>query len=361
MTMDITHNKKIVIKKLYDKKEFIKSVQIIERACQVSFFNSSHWFEALLATSPNLALYLFTCEDIIVGACCLNFKKNYKAGFCWQSLYLNRLGEPLQDQVWVECNNVISKPEYQTGVWQALLTFFCDSRAEELMVGMSYRLPYLENQSDYTVNKLMSSASYERTLKQAFCEQAILLSAFSRNTRSQLKRALKEANQLGGLTIEHAKNKQQAIDFFYEAGEFHKLRWHDSGYLNSYFVNFHCHLINSAFEKKQIDMVKIYCGQTVLAIYYYFLRNGRVYFYLGAVNYNVGGAKLKPGLLSHFFMMQKYACLGYDTYDWLAGDAQYKKSLADKVTCQHMYSLTKNNFKQRLISKLRYIKSAFIK
>ncbi|MCU4675562.1 GNAT family N-acetyltransferase [Catenovulum sp. 2E275] len=336
----------------------MNALEELQEVTHDSFFIASPWLKAWLNLPlKGVKYYKVTSDDNTVGAFAICEKEQAKLGIKWRTWYLHRSGDKELDQIWIECNDVIASSEFKSLVWEELFKLFEYSDAQELVVGMSYQIKFLENLAEqYTCIKKITSASYSRFINSSDSDENQLLGQFSRNTRSQLKRAMKEIRAIGELKVQHATNTSEAILFFEQAAQYHKQRWHDSGFTNSNFVNFHKQLLIDNFNKKYIDIVKLTCGDTVLAIYYYFLYRERVYFYLGAVNYINGCNKSKPGLLSHFFMMKKYAQLGYHVYDWLAGDAQYKKSLSDQVQSQYLYSIIKKTLKQSLIMKLKSIK-----
>lgn len=351
----------ITLKLVVDSTEFIHYVKQVQAQAKHTFFTSDSWLNAWLSVNHSAQRIAFFDGDCVVGTCTVNEAKQKKLGVTWSTLYLNRSGKELLDQVWIEYNDLLICSGYETAVWQSFIHYFEQTQTEELVIGMSKKLAAIECFEQFKFEYKILTPNYELKLKPEYVDAEQVLAGFSRNTRSQLKRAIKTAKALDELKVIKADSTQQALNFFYQAGEYHKQRWPDSGFKNKTFIDFHLNLITAGFERNQIDVVKICCGDSILAIYYYFLYQGRVYFYLGAVNYLTDNKKLKPGLLAHFLMIQWYAKSGYQVYDWLAGEAQYKKSLAGKVSYQYMYSFTKNNFKQRQIARLRKLKAFFQK
>ena len=61
---------------------------------------------------------------------------------------------------------------------------------------------------------------------------------------------------------------------------------------------------------------------------YNFVHRGRVYAYQSGFHASRDN-RLKPGLVSHFKAIELNYRLGNRTYDFLAGDARYKRSLSN--------------------------------
>jgi CelD/BcsL family acetyltransferase involved in cellulose biosynthesis len=72
-----------------------------------------------------------------------------------------------------------------------------------------------------------------------------------------------------------------------------------------------------------------------------------VLFYQSGLNYSAGN-QYRPGLVSHYFAILHNAAQNMDSYDFLAGDADYKKSLGTNSLPMYWIRLIKNNSRYRL-------------
>jgi CelD/BcsL family acetyltransferase involved in cellulose biosynthesis len=75
-------------------------------------------------------------------------------------------------------------------------------------------------------------------------------------------------------------------------------------------------------------LAELCAGNERIGALYCFVHRGKVYFYQSGFRYSSDG-KMKPGLLTHYFSIRY--CLKrpeLNEYDFLAGDSQYKRSLA---------------------------------
>ena len=107
-----------------------------------------------------------------------------------------------------------------------------------------------------------------------------------KNTRYQVRRSIRlYEKKYGALKLSQPKNKEEALEFFLEAGKLHVQRWEDSGFKNKEFIQFHKNLILDSFEDNTINLLKLTANKETIAIMYYHLIAGTVYFYLHGLNY----------------------------------------------------------------------------
>jgi CelD/BcsL family acetyltransferase involved in cellulose biosynthesis len=69
-------------------------------------------------------------------------------------------------------------------------------------------------------------------------------------------------------------------------------------------------------------------GNTTVGLFCNFAYQRRVLFYQSSVNYGITDKSESPGLLIHSLSIDHNAALGHNEYDLLAGDSQYKRTLA---------------------------------
>jgi hypothetical protein len=167
------------------------------------------------------------------------------------------------------------------------------------------------------------------------------LQALSPNTRQQLRRSRRMAQDtLGPLKLEMADSVEQALDWFEQTAPLHRMRWdtphqahNGRGFDNPDFVRFHQSLIRHAFPEGGIQFLRLRAGHTVLAYLYNFVTGENVHFYMSGINYQLE-PNLRPGMLAHWMAIEASLTTGKRSYDFLAGDARYKRSLStaeDKV------------------------------
>ena len=112
----------------------------------------------------------------------------------------------------------------------------------------------------------------------------------------------------------------------------HNQTWAQRGqtgaFHNNYLAEFHRNLIRFRLQSGEIQLVAIFIDDLLLGVIYNFVYRGQIYNYQSGLNYKSNINKCKPGLLIHTLAIQHYADSGYLYYDLLAGDSQYKRTLA---------------------------------
>jgi CelD/BcsL family acetyltransferase involved in cellulose biosynthesis len=96
-------------------------------------------------------------------------------------------------------------------------------------------------------------------------------------------------------------------------------------------------------------------GDQTLGILYNFLQHGKIYFFQSGISYGPD-RRLKPGLVTHACAIQHYLDLGFSQYDFMVGDAQYKKTLAKSSAPLAWVVFSRPTFKTSFIQSLRQLK-----
>jgi Acetyltransferase (GNAT) domain len=258
-------------------------------------------------------------------------------------LALNQACEPTLDQPWIERNGFFGEhpQDFESHLGQLLERLLQDENWDEL------RLPGLTGQS---ARQAIYQAARIGLIARIDLEQPSFnidlnsirekhsgdyLRALSANTRQQLRRSRRIAEQtFGPVVLEEAQSAEEALQWFGETGPLHRARWGEtdspsfnSGFDNPEFVAFHRRLIEYGFAERTIQYLKCSAGGVTFAYLYNFVAGDRVHFYLSGVNYGVSHA-IRPGMLAHWMAIEKNLSSGRSLYDFLAGDARYKRSLS---------------------------------
>jgi Acetyltransferase (GNAT) domain len=186
----------------------------------------------------------------------------------------------------------------------------------------------------------------------------------SSNTRAQLRKALRRAEaELGAARIEKADTAAKATEWFADLKRLHIARWNGSpsgsGFTHQPFNEFHDSVAAVYFSEGNFDLWRVSAGETVLGYLHLFTRDQSVYFNLSGVNYSLPDV-FKPGLLSHWLVIQFYLDAGAKTYDFMVGTSQYKQSLATHSSDLHYLFLRKNTPLLLTENWLRKIRKKFI-
>ena len=327
-----------------------------------SFFMSRAWLEAWLQSLPSPPLVItFRQNKKLIGFVLLQSRSVHHVLPFFQTHYCNQTGKQKYDQVWIEFNRIYCQPKLHNACVDALLTQFpFNSSNVQLYISMA------DDQRDWlnaAVSRNMTTdveevTGYKRALDSSSTVDSIIQS-LSKNSRTQVRRALKKAESHWGPITVNVSDDASKIDDFRLLGEFHKKRWQDtpegSGFTNDVFLSHHNYLIKH--HSQVISIVTIKAGSHVLGLCYNFVWKNRVEFYCCGINEEVPDKHIKPGYLVHIASMAYYAQRGLREYDFLGGNAQYKRTLAD---CRyHFYNVTiwANTFPAKVARLLAKLKS----
>lgn len=339
--------------------------RILEESAHTTFFLSWSWIASWLESyAPDADVLCVRYNNELVGLSllCKSTFSGWKR-FTSRRLHINQTGNSELDQIWTEYNGILCSSAHETPVQLLLMSYLVDHYADwdELQIGAVTKTlaNTLHESSDLTRLDLWHSPSYGVDLNVLRARHIDFLDSLSRNTRYQIRRSLKLYAISDAITLKFASSEEEALLFFNEIGPLHITRWGggsgESGFANPHFISFHTSLISNAFKLKQIDLIKIQCGDRTLGYLYNFLYRGRVYFYLsGLVSEN--DAKLKPGLCAHSLAIQHYLDSGYCFYDLMGGNDRYKSSLGSVHEYLFQISLQKKHFKFKVESYLRKVK-----
>lgn len=297
----------------------------------------STWLETLPAENNVRLIVGFIDEEPMVAFFMGTAKRRKYGIFSSRIVSLNTTGMPYFDKLYLEYNSVLADPSIPL---DSDLLF----RSIDNMVWDEVHLPGLSLQFMDKLRNLLdrdganffalideqSSAAYV-DLDAVRAAEMDYLSFLSSNRRSQIRRSIKEYEKDGVIDIVEAGTLQEAQDFFDGLVGLHQKEWTERGgagaFSNEYLFEFHKKLIASRFSEGEIQMLRISTPKQVLGYLYNFLYNGRVYFYQSGFNY-LPGNLYRPGLVSHYCSILHNARSGNSVYDFLAGDADYKSSLA---------------------------------
>jgi CelD/BcsL family acetyltransferase involved in cellulose biosynthesis len=303
-----------------------------------SYFNSWGWISAWLASLPadrEIKLLTAFLDDEPVVAFFIGRARGLRYGFLpSHTLALNATGNSYFDQIFIEYNRAIIHPDFVpnwTELWDA-----AGNWDEIILPGLApdfTQAAGLQADSVGAFHVLTDKVenSYWVDLQKIRAANMDYLSLLSSNRRSQIRRSLREYEQDGGLTIREAGDLSEALAMYAGLIELHQSEWKKRGKLgafaNDYFRLFHERLIRERIGNGEIQLLQISVGDRPLGYLYSFLYSGRVFFYQSGFAYGEGNAQ-RPGLVSHYLAILHNASKGFDTYDFLAGEAQYKSSLA---------------------------------
>jgi CelD/BcsL family acetyltransferase involved in cellulose biosynthesis len=331
-----------------------------------SFYLSADWIAAWLevfADSLRPEILVFEEESTPVGACLLVKTVERRGPFRVRRIYLNTGGEDLADRAAMEFNSVLCLAGCEQPVAESLGAYLRTLEWDEFaMEGMSPNL-VLNWLQTKTFPELSATTkvrpSYYVGLDRLRQFSISYESSLSPNSRQQIRRSLRLYGERGTIRTEVAQQLARAEQFFDELRDLHLARWRGRGGAGAFAsprrLAFHRALIRRAFGRGGIQMLRVTAGEETVGVLYNFVQKGKVYFFQSGINY--GPAKrLKPGLVTHVCAIRCCLEQGFDDYDFLAGEARYKRSLAKDCRLLAWVVFARPGIKLWLINFLRALK-----
>lgn len=168
------------------------------------------------------------------------------------------------------------------------------------------------------------------------------LSTLSRNTRSKIRRSLKAyETQYGKIRLDEAEDLDQALQYLEQLKILHQKHWTGKGLEGSFgnprWEAFIKDIIQKEFNNGGVQLLRIHSGDIDIGYIFNLVNKGYVNMLQSGFEYPDNN-KMKPGYVSHYLAIEHNIQKGYKIYDFLAGDSQYKDSLA--TASDYLYWLT---------------------
>ncbi len=311
------------------------SWQDLEREADASFFQTWAWIGNWLACLPERIEPLCLSARLdgdLMGLALVTPRRTQRHIFVTaQQLHTHTTGEPELDAVAVEYNGLLlhrqATPETAAGCLAHLL------RQERLCEELY--LDGVKAEWEAVATRLGWPVQVRKTEVCPFLELCArdgraTLDRFSRNTRQQITRSRR---LYGHIELEVARDISKALDIWADLRSLHHDYWHGKGeksaFDNAGFDHLHMQLMNRCLETGQIQLLRVRNRHGVIGCLYNFVHRSRVYAYLSGFRMSPDN-RLKPGLVCHYEAIELNRRLQHEVYDFLAGDARYKRSLSNR-------------------------------
>lgn len=254
-----------------------------------------------------------------------------------RTLHLGTAGEPAVDNVCVEYNDLLALPDARGAVLRALAaTFTADARWDELRIdgaagdalgaGLADALPGTRR-----ITSAHPSHYFDLTRPEPGAD---LASALPSGPRRRLRASVRAFEAHAPFQVEWPDDPNDAELLLDELVDLHQQRWQDAGSPGSFaslrFRAFHRDLVRRGVVDGTAAVVRVRCGLRTLGVLYLLLDGDRALFYQSGVAPSDDN-RLRPGLVAHALAMQACRERGFAAYDFLAGDARYKRDLSTDV------------------------------
>ncbi len=344
----------------------------LERRSDGSFFQSWAWIGSWLRNLPSdLALRVLTVSagHETVGLGVLVARRERRHGWLNTGmLRLNETGDDRIDSIAIEYNGFLADRNIGISrVVRCCLNWLVEN--EDSWDELS--LSGLDAATTAVVVKIATELSLGvRTHAEERCPYVDLsylrrsggdyLGSLSRNTRYQIRRAIRLYEGFGPLSISTAASTIEALDFLESLGELHQASWirrgHSGAFADDFFRRFHRELVSIHFDAGEIQLLRVSAGSQIVGYLYNLVKNRRVCAYQSGFNFDAD-SRLKPGLVAHSLAVEYNLRMGANIYDFMAGEGQHKRSLASNVEAMIWLVVYRKHLKLRFENLLRELKA----
>ena len=321
---------------------------------------SSDWTETWLRHYGGVVPHRFAVarrEGTPVGIVLLTSGVGQHAGpFELHTCHIGTAGEHDFDSVCVEYNTLLVRNEDRAAFALALWDWAKQQTGmdEFHLHGFSADevAPLLERHPEATVARKVSRFF---DLKLARDEGGEPISRLSTNTRSQIRRSMRNLGEPRGEWLDETMPAEAAL---MKMIELHQARWMAVGEPGSYasrmFREFHLELLHRLIPSGRMGLFRVATEGQVVGISQILIDDNRVLLYQGGWATSEGS--VSPGLVTDYLCLTESLRRGYDAYDFLAGDSSHKQRLTTDAAELVWAVWRQPGFKLAVLDTLRTVK-----
>jgi CelD/BcsL family acetyltransferase involved in cellulose biosynthesis len=321
-------------------------IELQDRA-EGSLFLSWAWIGSWLAcvqTTLNVQVVRAERNGLVVGLALFVVAPLRRLGVrIGKVAHIHSTGRPQFDDLTIEHNGLLLDRRHAGAAQAAMLHFLCDKQREWRAV----RFPGLTSRQNILAGALPQSVVMEvqvrdsaRVLLQPVRDRdGDYLGLLSSGRRAHIRRSIRACAALGPLVLTEANDAESATAYFERLLQLHRARraklGRPSGFDTTFAREFHRRLIERGLPRGKVQLVRVQAGVHDVGYLYSLVYRGLVCFYQSGYDYSLVDHRFSPGLVTVAMAIEHNARLGHHCFDFLAGDAQYKKTLATQS--EHMY------------------------
>ena len=151
---------------------------------------------------------------------------------------------------------------------------------------------------------------------------------------------------------------EERLAFFDALVRLHQAHWdEDTGEKGAFgdprIVAFHRALIRTSSQEAGVHLMRLEAGDVVVGYLYHLVWRGTAYFYQAGIDYRRVGRTGSPGLLLVATAINEFLGNGFDRYELMAGQAEYKRSLAMAEGSMAWLSIDRVGWRARIVDLYR--------
>jgi CelD/BcsL family acetyltransferase involved in cellulose biosynthesis len=298
--------------------------EALEARAEASVFQSWAWVGCLAAERYEAPL-LVRAE---AGGACVGLALFNRAG---GALHLHESGDPARDRPFIEHNGPLVARGGPPGTRGAML-----AAALRAAGGGGLRLSGVPADLPAEAGGVIWHARPRPApwvdLDAVRAAGGDWLATLSANARAQMRRSDRLIAEAGPIAAQEATSPEEASRFLDELMALHAARWDGRGqggaFATPFLRRFHAVLVQRLLARGMLELLRVTAGGSLVGVLYNLRRGGMV------SAYQSGWAaaqdpQRKPGLACHHQAIRRALARGDRGYDFLAGEARYKTSLAN--------------------------------
>ncbi|MFT3929893.1 MAG: GNAT family N-acetyltransferase [Spongiibacteraceae bacterium] len=351
-------------------KDLESTWRALEPEADGSFFVSWSWIGPWLNLPhrpSNLCVFQSYAGDTLVALAILHSDTHYRRRvFRSKTVSINEALDETFNMV-IEYNGLLVRRGHEENAYRQLMSVLAQESWDEIKVS---HVPYRIYQafealiSATPALKLHDEGQHSTWIASldGVTDIDSIIAPLSKNRRWQIRRSIKEYEKEGPLSIVSASTKEQALEFFDRLGVLHTERWNRVGeagsFANPLWVQFHRAMINAIFDRGEIQILRMSCGERAIGYIYNFVWRKQVLMLQSGFATESSNV-LRPGYLSHIFAMQLNSQLGNTHYDFLMGESEYKRVLAKEFPPMTSFRIQRPRIQFTVENALIYIRQKY--
>lgn len=160
-----------------------------------------------------------------------------------------------------------------------------------------------------------------------------------KKARANLAQVRRAYGALGPLRVEEAGDSGRAIEWLGELRILHERRWESRGqpgsFASPFFRAFHERMLRDHAASGFARLLRVTAGDLVVGYLYAFHWRGGCYYYNSGFNYGALPRYDSPGIAAVHAVVEHGLGQGWDLFEFLAGDQDYKRRLSTGATRMH--------------------------
>lgn len=329
--------------------ELAREWRALEERAQPSFFVSWSWIGPWLSTLPQQVrpqlLRAMRGERLLGLAVVVNAPIRSLPLPFGRAAWLHATGQPMLDGITIEHNGFLVDATDAEAVQHGMLAFLVDESRPWRRMSMpllghtqSLAMPQANNRLEPT---RQSRPCWIVDLRKTRAHANGHLGLLSARARASLRRTLRACEKFGPLQVDEAEDLSTAQQYRASMLRLHERRWQalgtPSAFATPFAQRFHAALLAEAFERGEVQLLRVRAGSQDMGYLYSLVREGRVSFYQSGFDYELLDSRFSIGLATLALAIEHNAKLGHAVFDFLGGAAQYKQTLAtdceELLTC----------------------------